>query len=176
MCNWLLAGVFPLSLYVYALSLLYMYVYLSSCLLLSYCPVFGIALCVLVSSALVYLHPFVPLSLFSPHSPTYPFFRPSLSPPFPSPFPECPCRVLSVGSSEGTLEYGLSLHTLTPRDCLDTPDTYSDRHPPQSPTYGQVGRQRTQSHFKETGECSGRRNTKAYVCSSLRLIYFYSHS
>ncbi|KAK3861845.1 hypothetical protein Pcinc_032241 [Petrolisthes cinctipes] len=72
------------------------------------------------------------------------------------PYEICPYATFSVGSSEGTLEYGLSLHALTPRDCLDHPtDHPSDRHtsaapPPHSPVYGQLPRQRSQSHYKET--------------------------
>ncbi|XP_071537625.1 cell adhesion molecule Dscam1-like isoform X1 [Panulirus ornatus] len=65
------------------------------------------------------------------------------------PYEICPYATFSVGSSEGTLEYGLSLHALTPRDCLDHP-VHSDRHGQQSPAYGQTGRQRAQSHYKET--------------------------
>ncbi|KAG7154055.1 Down syndrome cell adhesion molecule-like protein 2-like 8, partial [Homarus americanus] len=67
------------------------------------------------------------------------------------PYEICPYATFSVGSSEGTLEYGLSLHAVTPRDCLDHPTTHSDHHAqPQSPAYGQVGgRQRAQSHYKE---------------------------
>ncbi|XP_071543543.1 uncharacterized protein [Panulirus ornatus] len=65
------------------------------------------------------------------------------------PYEICPYATFSVGSSEGTLEYGLSLHALTPRDCLDHP-VHSDRHAQQSPAYGQAGRQRAQSHYKET--------------------------
>ncbi|XP_045103222.1 Down syndrome cell adhesion molecule homolog isoform X1 [Portunus trituberculatus] len=76
-------------------------------------------------------------------------------------FSSVPLALCSVGSSDGTLEYGLSLHAMTPRDCLDHPAAaphphLSDRHapaPPQSPAaYGHVGRQRSQSHYKETGE------------------------
>ncbi|XP_071532405.1 cell adhesion molecule Dscam2-like [Panulirus ornatus] len=66
------------------------------------------------------------------------------------PYEICPYATFSVGSSEGTLEYGLSFHALTPRDCLDHP-LHSDRHTQQSPAYGQTGRQRAQSHYKETG-------------------------
>ncbi|KAK8723184.1 hypothetical protein OTU49_011890, partial [Cherax quadricarinatus] len=80
------------------------------------------------------------------------------------PYEICPYATFSVGSSEGTLEYGLSLHAMTPRDCLDHPAAHSDhsaahgdhpaahgdRHAQQSPAYGQVGRQRAQSHYKET--------------------------
>ncbi|XP_071543682.1 uncharacterized protein [Panulirus ornatus] len=62
------------------------------------------------------------------------------------PYEICPYATFS---SEGTLEYGLSLHAMTPRDCLDHPAGQSDSHQ-QSPAYGQVGRQRTQSHYKET--------------------------
>ncbi|XP_042226508.1 Down syndrome cell adhesion molecule-like protein Dscam2 isoform X2 [Homarus americanus] len=65
------------------------------------------------------------------------------------PYEICPYATFSVGSSEGTLEYGLSLHTMNPRDCLDHP-VHSDRHTQQSPAYGQIGRQRSQSHYKET--------------------------
>ncbi|XP_050737575.1 cell adhesion molecule Dscam2-like isoform X3 [Eriocheir sinensis] len=65
------------------------------------------------------------------------------------PYEICPYATFSVGSSEGTLEYGLSLHSVTPRDCLDHP-IHSDRRAQQSPSYGQVGRQRAQSHYKET--------------------------
>ncbi|XP_050737483.1 cell adhesion molecule Dscam2-like isoform X2 [Eriocheir sinensis] len=75
-------------------------------------------------------------------------------------FSSVPLTHCSVGSSDGTLEYGLSLHAMTPRDCLDHPSSTathphpSDRHapaPPQSPAaYGHVGRQRSQSHYKET--------------------------
>ncbi|XP_042208394.1 Down syndrome cell adhesion molecule-like protein Dscam2 isoform X1 [Homarus americanus] len=66
------------------------------------------------------------------------------------PYEICPYATFSVGSSEGTLEYGLSLHAMTPRDCLEQP-VHSDRHgQQQSATYGQVGRQRAQSHYKET--------------------------
>ncbi|XP_068201363.1 cell adhesion molecule Dscam2-like isoform X2 [Palaemon carinicauda] len=58
---------------------------------------------------------------------------------------------LSVGSSEATLEYGLSLHAMTPRDCLDHPAAHSDhRHALEAPTYGHASRQRSQSHYKET--------------------------
>ncbi|KAK8739568.1 hypothetical protein OTU49_003407, partial [Cherax quadricarinatus] len=65
------------------------------------------------------------------------------------PYEICPYATFSVGSSEDTLEYGLSLHAMTPRDCLDHP-AHSERHPQQSPSYGQVGRQRAHSHYKET--------------------------
>ncbi|XP_042230764.1 Down syndrome cell adhesion molecule-like protein Dscam2 isoform X2 [Homarus americanus] len=65
------------------------------------------------------------------------------------PYEICPYATFSVGSSEGTLEYGLSLHAMTPRDCLDQP-VHSERHTQQSPAYGQLGRQRAQSHYKET--------------------------
>ncbi|ROT76064.1 Down syndrome cell adhesion molecule-like protein [Penaeus vannamei] len=66
------------------------------------------------------------------------------------PYEICPYATFSVGSSEGTLEYGLSLHALTPRDCLDLPAAHSDRHPHEAPGYAHPPRQRAQSHYKET--------------------------
>ncbi|KAK7074156.1 hypothetical protein SK128_006884 [Halocaridina rubra] len=65
------------------------------------------------------------------------------------PYEICPYATFSVDSSEGTLEYGLSLHAMTPRDCLDHP-VHSDHHALEAPAYGHASRQRSQSHYKET--------------------------
>ncbi|XP_069954396.1 cell adhesion molecule Dscam2 [Cherax quadricarinatus] len=67
------------------------------------------------------------------------------------PYEICPYATFSVGSSEGTLEYGLSLHTMNPRDCLEHP-LQSDPHSQHSPAYGHLARQRSQSNYKETGK------------------------
>nr|XP_045608775.1 Down syndrome cell adhesion molecule-like protein Dscam2 isoform X3 [Procambarus clarkii] len=70
------------------------------------------------------------------------------------PYEICPYATFSVGSSEGTLEYGLSLHAMNPRECLDHPGhpDHSDRlpHHHQSPAYPRAPRQRSLSQFKET--------------------------
>lgn len=55
--------------------------------ILCHCPVFGISLC-LVSRTLVYLPPFVPLSLFSLHA--FPILSSGLLPRLPSRLPSLP--------------------------------------------------------------------------------------
>ncbi|KAK4299474.1 hypothetical protein Pmani_028258 [Petrolisthes manimaculis] len=69
-----------------------------------------------------------------------------------NPYEICPYATFSVGSSEeGTLEYGLSLHSLTPRDCLDHPHhTTTTTATPHSPAiYSHLPRQRSQSHYSK---------------------------
>ncbi|KAK7015882.1 hypothetical protein SK128_009424 [Halocaridina rubra] len=66
------------------------------------------------------------------------------------PYEICPYATFSVGSSEATLEYGLSLHTMTPRDCLDYPTHSDGHHVLEAPAYGRTSRQRSQSNYKET--------------------------
>ncbi|KAK7081828.1 hypothetical protein SK128_021787 [Halocaridina rubra] len=66
------------------------------------------------------------------------------------PYEICPYATFSVGSSEATLEYGLSLHAMTPRDCLDYPTHSDGHHVLEAPVYGRTSRQRSQSNYKET--------------------------
>lgn len=135
-CHW-----FSLS-YVFLIHHSNIYIFLSFCVWYFH-PIFQT-----LSTSLQRIAFFPPI--FSVHSSQH--FALSYLPPSSLPFPVCPSFPGgSVGSSEGTLEYGLSLHSVTPRDCLDHP-IHSDRRAQQSPSYGQVGRQRAQSHYKETGE------------------------